>query len=74
MKCENEDKSYSEDQSITFLIVKSSQKIKFLNKYIEGLKTEIEETTEKYDKLTLKFRDTWKDNENLKALRDVLQA
>lgn len=35
----------SDDQAIINLLVKTSQRIKFLNKYIDGLKTEIEETS-----------------------------
>ncbi|CDW75035.1 UNKNOWN [Stylonychia lemnae] len=70
--CDRYDNNTSvEDQTITFLIVKSAQKIKFLNKYIDGFKQELEEVSEKYDKLALKYRDSNKENDNLKNMRDV---
>ena len=43
--------------------MKAAQRIKFLNKYIIGLKNEIEETSEKYDRLAIKFRDLAKEYE-----------
>jgi FtsZ-binding cell division protein ZapB len=45
-----------------------------LNKYIDGFKLELEEISEKYDKLAIKFRDCNKENENLKNLKDVTQV
>lgn len=68
------DDQNNEDQTITFLIVKASHKIKFLNKYVEGFKIEIEELSEKYDKLAFKLRDATKDIENLTNVREVLQV
>jgi hypothetical protein len=56
------------------LIVKASQKIKFMNKYIEGLKSEMEETSEKYDRLAIKFRDINKAYEQIKNICDVTHA
>jgi len=34
----------------------------------------MEEISEKYDKLVIKYRDSNKDMDNLKNIRDVLQA
>lgn len=53
--------------------MKAAHKIKYLNKYLDGLKMEVEEVTEKYDKLAIKYRDSTKDCHNLLNLRDVLQ-
>lgn len=56
------------------LLVKTSQRIKFLNKYIEGLKGEIEETTEKYDKMAIKYRDLMKSSGNISvSLDDIMR-
>lgn len=46
-----------EDQTITCLIVKAAEKIKFLNRFIEGFRIEMEETTERYDKLVIENGD-----------------
>eukprot|EP00347_Sterkiella_histriomuscorum_P017254 403350100 len=68
------DSSNIEDQTITCLIVKAAQKIKYLNKYHEGFKLELEELTEKYDKLAIKYRDSNKEAEHLSNLKEVLQV
>ena len=47
----------SEDQTITCLIVKAAEKVKFLNRYIDGFKLEMEEMTEKYDRASLQCND-----------------
>jgi hypothetical protein len=38
------------------------------------LKKEIEETSEKYDKMIIKFRDANADKEKIKNIHDVLTA
>ena len=37
--------------------MKSAEKIKYMNQYIEGLRGETEEAQEKYDRLMLKQRE-----------------
>ena len=56
------------------LIVKASQKIKYMNQFIEGLRSETEEAQEKYDRLMLKQREMSKQCDHLQSLADVTQA
>lgn len=53
----NEMNEINEEQTVTGLLVKAAEKIRFLNKYIETIKAESDELSEKYDKLTLKLRE-----------------
>ena len=45
-----------------------------MKQYIDSLKSEMEETSEKYDRITIKYRDMTIEIENIKSIYDVTMA